>query len=198
VLEDLLELVVLHLHVHRAPNLEAQVGPSEARDRHVRRAHPELPDDVAAHLLRGGRGERQNGRAAEPLRYRPEHQVVRAKVVPPLTHAVRLVHDEQAHLAREQPLEEFSILEALRSQVQDLSLPLHHPLVRLARFGSGEVRVHGQRIHPLRGELVLLVLHQRDERTHDDRQPGQQESGKLIDDRLSTPRRHDHQRVTSR
>jgi hypothetical protein len=47
----------------------------------------------------------------------------------------------------------------------------------------------------VRRELVLLVLHQRDERADDERQPGQHEGGELVDERLAAARGHDDERV---
>ena len=46
-------------------------------------------------------------------------------------------------------------------------------------------------------ELVLLVLHQGDERADDDGQPGQEQRGQLIDDRFSASRRHHDEGVVS-
>ena len=59
------DLLVLDGGVHRATDLEAQVGACEAGDREVRVAHPELTRDVAPHLLGGGRGEGEQRRPAE-------------------------------------------------------------------------------------------------------------------------------------
>ena len=59
------------------------------------------------------------------------------------------------------------------------------------------MRVHGERVDAVRGELVLLVLHQRDERTDDDGQPGKHQRGQLVDERFAAARRHDDERVVS-
>ena len=58
--------------------------------------------------------------------------------------------------------------------------------------------VHRDGAHALGGKLVVLVLHQGDERADDDRKTRQQECGKLIDQRLSASRRHHYQCVTTR
>ena len=57
--------------------------------------------------------------------------------------------------------------------------------------------MHGQRVDAVGGELVLLVLHQRDQRTDDHRQPREHQRGQLVDERLAAARRHDDQRVSS-
>ena len=132
-------------------HLEAEVGAREAGD--VHRAGRVMPSwramssrtsavAVAVSASTGGR--------AEPLDDGAQREVVGPEVVPPLAHAVRLVHDEQAHRAREQVLEEVAVLEALGREVEDLALALRHLPRRLARLGRGEVRVHGQRVHAVR------------------------------------------------
>lgn len=57
--------------------------------------------------------------------------------------------------------------------------------------------MHCHCIDTLSRELVLLVLHQGDERAHHDRKARHQESRKLIDDRLATARRHYDECITT-
>lgn len=52
--------------------------------------------------------------------------------------------------------------------------------------------VHRYRAHTLRRQLVVLVLHQGDERAHHNCQPWQKERGQLINHRLAAARRHDY------
>ncbi len=193
--EHPLDVLILHRLVHRAHDLEAQVRAREAGDRDVGIAHPELAHDVLPHLGGRRRREREHGWTPESLRDRAEHEVVGTEVVSPVAHAVGLVHDEQAHPAREQPLEELAILEALGREIEDLALSRSHEPVRLARLGGREVRVHGERVDPGGGQLVLLVLHERDEWAHDDGEPGKHQRGKLVDERLPAPRGHDDEGV---
>src|SRR5262249_23059045 len=58
------------------------------------------------------------------------------------------------------------------------------------------MRVHRERVDAMRRELVLLVLHQGDQRADDDGQSREHQRGKLIDDRFAAAGRHDDQRVT--
>ena len=50
--------------------------------------------------------------------------------------------------------------------------------------------MHRDRVDAVRDELVLLVLHQRDERADHDREPGEHQRGELVDERLAAPRGH--------
>ncbi len=118
--------------------------------------------------------------------------------MPPLAHAMRLIDDEETDRAREEMLEERTILETLGSEVKYFSLALCDLTVRLSRLGGREVRVHRDGAHSLRGELVVLVFHQGDERADDDRKTGQQQRGQLVDQGFPAAGRHHHQGVLSR
>ena len=111
---------------------------------------------------------------------------------------MRLVNDKEGDLAREQLLEEVAILEALGGEIENLAREVFHSLLRVARLGRGEMRVHGQRVDAVRGQLVLLVLHEGDQRAHDDSEPREHQGGKLINERLPAASRHDDERVAAR
>jgi hypothetical protein len=144
------------------------------------------------------RGKRQHRRPPQPLRDAAQHHVVGAKVVAPLAHAVRLVDDEQRHLAVQQHLEELAVAKALGRHVQDLAPAALHRLFRLPLLPRRLAGVDGPRVHPQLVELVRLVLHQRDERRHHDGQPRQQQRRQLVDERLPRPGRQHDQRVAPR
>ena len=57
--------------------------------------------------------------------------------------------------------------------------------------------MHRHRVDATRSELVLLVFHQRDERTHDDRQTRQHQRRQLVDQRFAATGGHDNQCITS-
>src|SRR5690242_11076804 len=57
--------------------------------------------------------------------------------------------------------------------------------------------MHGERIHAVRLQLVLLVLHEGDERAHHYREAGHQQRRKLVDDGLSAPGGHDDEGIAS-
>ena len=83
--------------IHRAPHFEAKIRPREARDCHDGFVHAQLSSDVTTDFVGRRRRERQYRRPAESLHDRTKHQVVRTEVMPPLTDAVRLVHNEQTY-----------------------------------------------------------------------------------------------------
>jgi hypothetical protein len=108
---------------------------------------------------------------------------------------VRLVDHEQRDGALEQHLEELAVAEALGRDVQDVAAARGDGLVHGARLARGEVRVHRERVDALRLQLVLLVLHERDERAHHHREPLQHQRRELVDERLAAARGHDDERV---
>src|SRR2546423_13278084 len=57
--------------------------------------------------------------------------------------------------------------------------------------------MHRHRIHALRRELVVLILHQRDEWTDDDRKPRKNPRRQLVDNRLPAAGGHHDERITS-
>ena len=55
--------------------------------------------------------------------------------------------------------------------------------------------MHGERVDPHGVQLVLLILHQRDQRTHHNGKPGQHQCGELVDERLPASSRHHDDRI---
>ena len=66
---------------------------------------------------------------------------------------------------------------------------------RFAGFGGVEVRMHGKSIHATRGKLVLLVLHQGDQRAHDHGEPPAHERRRLVAEALPPARGQDEQEI---
>lgn len=59
------------------------------------------------------------------------------------------------------------------------------------------MRVHGDGVHTLGREFVLLIFHQRDERADNDREARCGERGELIYEGFAAAGRHDHQCVAA-
>jgi hypothetical protein len=162
-------------------------------------AQPEPRHDVCRHLRRGRRGRGDDRLRAEPARCVGEPEVVGPEVVPPLGHAVRLVDDEQADPRVPDPLEEARRGEPLRRDVQQPQVTPRGaleraPVGRRVLLGVDEPDV--ARRHPL--DRLHLVLHQRDQRRHDEREVGPHQGGQLVAERLARARGHDHQHVAGR
>ena len=114
-----------------------------------------------------------------------------------LTATMSFIDDEETDLAVQQVLEEIPVLEALGREIEQLTLTCLDLTMCFATLERGEVRMHCHCIDTLSCELVLLVLHQGDERTHHDGKAGHQESRKLIDDGLAAACRHYDECITT-
>ncbi len=158
----------------------AQVRAIEADVDHRRIGDAELREDVVLDLDRRGRGQRQHRRPAERADRVAEAQVRRAKVVAPLRDAVGLVDDEQRDPHAAEPLAEARLAEPLGRHVGDARHAGGQARERGRLVARRERRVEAQHLHAEQVELVVLILHQRDQRRHDKRDAGQLERGELI------------------
>ena len=179
-----------------AKNLAPQVGPAqhavgevrtiEPADEHERLVQPELRDDVPAHPLGGGRGERVHRDAGELIAQPPELAVLGPEIVPPLADAVRLVDGDEPHAAFAQ--EAAQAIAALADE------PLRRHVEQPARIGSNPrqhlvalrqrqraVQVGGR--HAIHPKAIDLILHQRDQRRNDERHAAARRGRLWVDDR---------------
>ncbi len=175
---------------HRQP----QALPVQRAAQHQRLPgrEPQLLGDVADHpVVRRRRG----GQHRDPRRQlgdqRAQPAVVGPEVVPPVRHAVRLVHHQQTRARREpgeHPVAEVGVVQPLRADQQDVHLAgVDRGVGGLPVVGVR--RVHRDRLHPGPGRGVDLVAHQREQRRDDDRGPRagrpQQRGGHEVHRRLA-------------
>ena len=117
------------------------------------------------------------GTSGKALVQQRQLQVLGAEVVAPLRHAVRLVDGEQRDARAAEEVEAARRGQALGRDVQQVELARE----QCALGGAGGLRVQ-RRVEKRRAHAELrqrgdLVLHQRDERRHDDAVPGRTSDG---------------------
>ena len=182
--------------VLRPQDLKAQVRPVKAGDDRHRVLQLQDADDVAAHLRRrrGGEGG-QGGPPRQLLQKVQNFQIARAEILPPLGDAVRLVDREQRDLQLLRERAEAVGQQPLRRDVEDLVSAEARVAVGLAQLldGHGAVDAAGRDAGVLQGHD--LILHERDERRDDERQPRQQQGWQLIAKALAAARRHDAEHI---
>ena len=178
-------------------HVEGDVRPVEARAHRHRVAQPEALRDLARDARRRRRGRRHHRRTPEVGDRVVEAQVVRAEVVPPLGHAVRLVdHEQRDPPPRQGPAK---AEEANRSGAASTSCAspradlAQRALVRLLRQTRGE----HHRPHAGLEHAPQLVGHERDERTDDDDEAAIGERRQLIAERLAAAGRHHDEAVAA-
>ena len=164
----------------RRAHLKAKIGPIKARRHAEWILKIQQFDDVGLHLFGRCRGKRaHDGALGQRLDERPDAQIARTKILPPLGDAVRLVHRQQRNLGFPAKLPELIGFQSFRSNVDDFI----HPAARI--FNGVRIlprRQRGIEISRAHSGLVQrchLILHQRDQRRNDQRNAGQQQCGNL-------------------
>jgi hypothetical protein len=182
-----------------AARMEAvrQVRAVAASDDEHRIAQPELLDDVRAHGRRGGRGVRLDRELGVLAPHEPDLAVLGPEVVAPVADAVRFVDDERREPRREELGEETLHHQALRRDEDELQLPVAQRLAHLAALVAVLRARQHRRVDAARDQAVDLVLHERDQRTHDGRQTRSQERGRLVAQALAGSRREHDERVAA-
>jgi hypothetical protein len=126
-----------------------------------------------------------------------ELQVLGPEVVAPLRHAVRLVDREERDLRAVEELERARHQQALGRDVQEVELAARERALDVRRLARVERGVEEGRAHAELPQRRDLVLHQRDQRRHDDRAALAQQRRHLVAQALAGAGRHQHQRVAA-
>ena len=113
----------------------------------------------------------------------------------PLADAVRLVHRQEVKPRGPDGLDEPLAAKPLRNHIRQTILSGRYPVEPGVLFGQGQRAVDERDRHPERFELIDLVLHQRNQRGNDQRQPVEHDRRKLITETLASARRHDAQAI---
>ena len=176
-------------------HLDGEVRPAEAVNEALPAGEPELLDDVVLNERRRGRGERDDRRGAQHRQPLAEHPVIGPEVVTPLRDAMGLVDRDEHGFAPGEHLGEAGDAQALggdeeeveaAGQVVDAGLPGARPIPPRMNALGGEA---------LRLELGHLVLHEGDERAHDERGARAGDAGELIAERFPRAGGHDEEEV---
>ena len=131
----------------------------------------QLLDDVAADAVGGRGGQGDRGRVAQQLAEIAQPGVVGAKIVPPFADAMGLVDRQQLQPHRPHRLQKPRAAEPLRHDVDQAELARRHAVEPVVLLGRRQRAVDERHRQPQRLELIDLVLHQRDQRRDDQRQP---------------------------
>ena len=142
--------------------------------------------DILRHRGRGRRGEREHAAYVQFLRVAGELQVVWAEIVPPLGNAVCLIDHEEIDAQRFQVGEEPLVGETLGSDVEELEAPLTQGGLDLVEYLAAHRGIETGGRDAAGQEKIHLVLHERDQRRHDDGESVEEERGKLVAETLPT------------
>ena len=138
------------------------------------------------------------GRVAQHAAEVAQPSVIGAEVVPPLADAVGLVDRQQPQFHGPHRFQEAAAAEPFGHDVDQAELARRHAVQPLVLLG------HRQRAVDERGgdaaglQLIDLVLHQRDQRRDDERQPVQRQRRQLVAEALAAAGGHDAQAILAR
>ena len=167
----------------------------DARADDLERPPERLGDRRCVRRRRRG-GHAQHRRPVELVERAPDEEVVGPEVVPPHRDAVHLVDHHEPHADRPERPDERLLPQALGRGVEKARVAGGNRREARRRLFGVERRVDERRRGAdLRGQLVDLVLHQRDQRREDERRGRPQHRGELVRQRLAGAGRHDRERV---
>ena len=167
---------------------EVEIFPAEGSLHMPLRRDAECLANVARHIGRRRRREREHGAQRQLLGHAREAQVFGAEIVAPLGNAVRLVNREQRDFHAPKPLQKCLTREPLGRDVEQLQLPLAQVRIHALRLLGGEAGVEPRRCDAACTQRVHLVFHQRDERRNDERRAFEQHRRELVAKRLPCAR----------
>ena len=179
----------------------ADVRPIEARHENARVIQREAVNDlIARDGIRGGR-QRDSRHVRKALVQHRQLNVFRPEIVPPLRHAMRFVDGEQADARALQQFLETGRHQALRRDVEQVDLTVAQRALGRHRLGARQRRIQIRGAHAHFGERGHLILHQRDQRRHDDARAetafAAHQRRNLIAQRLAAARRHQHEAIAA-
>ena len=175
----------------------ANVRTIEAGDEDARILQAQPGDDLFARQRIGGGGERDARNARIASLQQRQLEVIGPEIVAPLRHAVRLVDGEERDARLVEELEAACGHEALGRDVQQVEFARQQRLLNCSRGARRKRGVEEGRAHAELRERRHLVLHQRDQRRHDDARARAHQRRDLVTERLACAGGHQHQRVAS-
>ncbi len=188
----------LPLQVRARNNAVDQVRPVERSDELDGILQLELRRDVAPDAVRGRRGEGVQAHAGKERAKPPELAVLRTEIVSPLADAVRLVYRDEADIAAAPGARENVTClpcQPFGRHVEEAVASFTQPRQDRGLLVGGQRAVVERGGHAVADERVDLVLHQRNERRHDEAEPRSHERGRLEAQRLAAARGQDDDRI---
>ena len=192
------ELIHLPRRLILRQNRVTQIGPIKTRQINLRLLQPQLLHNITPHLLRRRRRQRQKSHPWQMLPELRQLPILRPKIMPPLTDAMRLIHRDRRHVPLTQLPQKTLRHDPLRRRIQQLVVPLHQPRPSPTRLRPLNRRIQQCRRHPARRQRIHLILHQRDQWRHHQRHPLPSQRRQLKTQRLPRPCRQNRHHIPTR
>ena len=124
-------------------------------------------------------------------------EIARPEIIAPLRDTVGLVDNNQADVGLTQTVEKRPGFQLLGRHIDELHLSEHHPVDGKTLLGARHSVVEIEGAHPCGPEIVDLILHQRNQRSHNEGDTVESESRHLKRYRLSATGRHQSEGVAA-
>jgi hypothetical protein len=175
--------------------LEIRAKDAGVEDLHIGPAQLPLDilDDVGG--SRGGQG--QDRWVPQLLQRRLQRQERRPEIVTPLGNAMGFVYDHEIDLRLAERRQKFGIGQPLGGREYEVTLLLLYLIDGALLLGDPETAVDLQRLETTPLQLVHLVLHQGDQRRHNDGGAGEVQGRELVTQRFPRAGRHDGEGVVA-
>ena len=195
--ENLFETAIFLRHLFNRRDRKAEVGSLESTDRFKRLPQFEHGANVFPHHWSCRRGQGHTLGPPEIFEGFSQPHVIGTKVVTPLAQAMSLIHRNHPDGDIAKGIHERPRSEPFRSDVNQLVSSVLHTVEPLLLLVPGEGGIdESHRDLPL-GEGIDLILHERDERAHHERDTAPTQRRELVTKRLSPAGRHHHRTITS-
>ena len=155
----------------------ADVRPVEAGNKAVRLLQPQLGDDLLTRALVRRCRQRDARHVGEALGQNLELAILGPEVVAPLRDAVRLVDGKQCNVVAREKRQRAVLQQPLRRDVQEIEIAGREAPLDFVLLAAIQRRVQKRGTDAGFLQGVDLILHQRDERRHDDAGAGRTRAG---------------------
>ena len=175
-----------------------EIGAVETGDVTARVAQFQMGDNVLAHPLRGGGGERHEGHAGKMIAQIGDLPVFRPEIMAPFADAMGLVNGDEPDLPALQIGDHAREHQALGRGVEQTVFPLMQAAQPPPGFLRGQRGIQERGRHPGGLERVHLVLHQGDQRRDHHRQPVPRQRRELKAQRFAAARGQQRKNIPPR
>jgi len=177
------------------PHPEREIGARKSGNANHRIAQGKVLDDVFANDGGGRCGEGGDRGAAERLDRTSQAEIVRPEIMTPLRQAMRLVDGETGHPLASKEIQKAGGPETLGGDIEQSAVARADHRKRFPPFLLVLEAVKNRDRKPFRLQHIDLILHQRDQGRHHDRQALREERGQLVAERLPPSGRQDGQDI---
>ena len=197
ILNELQKLLVLVPVPHAKHRTEVKIIAGKTRDEVFGYAQLERIDDILADLGGGGRRQGNGLNAPQSLAKPTESLVVWTEVVSPFADAMGFVDRQKLDRGRSNRVQKSGVPKPFWCDINHGVVPTSHMFEPLILLGCRQRTIDQRGGNTAIRERVHLIFHQRNQRRHNDRQAGSDQTGQLVAKAFAAARRHYAQAIVA-